>query len=165
MSWEGGGSAHRAGVLALLQGFKARGVPVDALGVQSHIITQGTDARASVAALEGNWRRFLDAVVAMGYGLVLTELDVRDNNLPADIAIRDRGVADLTKGYLDVTLSYPGVRDVLLWGMSDRYSWIEGFEPRADRAKRRPCPYDDAFAVKPMHAAIAAAITAAPPRS
>ncbi|WP_375271061.1 endo-1,4-beta-xylanase [Sphingomonas sp.] len=165
MSWEPGNATHRAGVLRLLEGFKARGVPVDALGVQSHLVTQGVDARASVQALEGEWRRFLDAVTAMGYGLVVTELDVRDNALPADIAVRDRAVAEFTRGYLDIMLSYPSLRDVLLWGMTDRYSWIEGFEPRKDKLPRRPCPYDAAFRAKPMRAAIAAAIAAAPPRA
>jgi endo-1,4-beta-xylanase len=165
MSWEPGNANHRAGVLALLEGFKARGVPVDALGVQSHLVTQGTDTRATVTALEGDWRRFLDAVTAMGYGLVVTELDVRDNTLPANPTIRDQAVADFTRGYLDVMLAYPKLRDVLLWGMTDRYSWIEGFEPRKDAARRRPCPYDAAFAPKPMRAAIAAALTAAPPRA
>lgn len=165
MSWEPGNATHRAGVLKLLEGFKARGVPVDALGVQSHLVTQGVDARATIAGLEGEWRRFLDAVTAMGYGLVITELDVRDNNLPADFAVRDRAVADFTRGYLDVTLAYPKLRDVLLWGMTDRYSWIEGFEPRKDKARRRPCPYDAAFKPKPMYGAIAAALAAAPPRA
>ncbi|WP_375421219.1 endo-1,4-beta-xylanase [uncultured Sphingomonas sp.] len=165
MSWEPGNANHRAGVLKLLGGFKKRGVPVDALGVQSHLVTQGIDARATATALTGEWRRFLDAVTAMGYGLVITELDVRDNRLPADVAVRDRAVADFTQAYLDVMFSYPAVRDVLLWGMSDRYSWIEGFEPRSDGVRRRPCPYDDAFVAKPMRAAIAAAVAAAPARS
>nr|AGU11564.1 Glycosyl hydrolase family 10 [uncultured organism] len=164
MSWEPGNAQHRAGVLKLLEGFKARGVPVDALGVQSHLVTQGTDTRATIAALEGEWRRFIDAVTTMGYAIVITELDVRDNNLPADVAARDQGVADFTRGYLDLMFAYPALKDVLLWGMTDRYSWIEGFEPRKDKARRRPCPYDAAFAAKPMHAAIAAAFTAAAPR-
>ncbi|KQN29675.1 endo-1,4-beta-xylanase [Sphingomonas sp. Leaf38] len=164
MSWEPGNAQHRAGVLRLLEGFKARGVPVDALGVQSHIITQGVDTRVHIAALEGEWRRFLDAVTSMGYALVITELDVRDAALPADIARRDAAVAAYTRGYLDQMLSYPQLDDVLLWGMSDRYSWIEGFEPRTDKARRRPCPYDRAFKAKPMYAAIAAALTAATPR-
>ncbi|VXD07027.1 Beta-xylanase [Sphingomonas sp. T1] len=165
MSWEPGNATHRAGVLKLLEGFKARGVPVDALGVQSHLVTQGIDARATIAGLEGEWRRFLDAVTAMGYGLVITELDVRDNALPADFTVRDQAVADFTRGYLDVMLAYPQLRDVLLWGMTDRYSWIEGFEPRKDKARRRPCPYDAAFKPKPMYTAIAAALAAAPPRA
>ncbi len=164
MSWEPGNAHHRAGVLKLLEGFRRRKIPVDALGVQSHIVTQGIDTRATIAALEGEWRRFLDAVTAMGYELVITELDVRDNALPADIAVRDRAVADYTRGYLDVMLAYPSVRDIMLWGMTDRYSWIEGFEPRADKARRRPCPYDAAFVAKPMRAAIAGAIAAAPAR-
>ncbi len=165
MSWEPGNATHRAGVLKLLEGFKARGVPVDAIGVQSHLVTQGVDARATITGLEGEWRRFLDAVTAMGYGLVVTELDVRDNNLPTDIAVRDRAVADFTRGYLDVMLAYPKLHDVLLWGMTDRYSWIEGFEPRKDKARRRPCPYDAGFKPKPMYAAIAGALAAAAPRS
>jgi endo-1,4-beta-xylanase len=165
MSWEPGNATHRAGVLKLLEGFKARGVPVDALGVQSHLVTQGIDARATIAGLEGEWRRFLDAVTAMGYGLVITELDVRDNALPADFTVRDQAVADFTRGYLDVMLAYPQLRDVLLWGMTDRYSWIEGFEPRKDKARRRPCPYDAAFKPKPMYTAIATALAAAPPRT
>jgi endo-1,4-beta-xylanase len=102
---------------------------------------------------------------AMGYGLLLTEIDVRDNNLPANVAVRDQGVADFLKGYMDVTLAQRSIRDMLLWGMSDRYSWIEGFEPRPDKARRRPCPYDDAFAPKPMRDALAAAIAAAPARA
>jgi len=165
MSWEADNASHRAGVLRLLEGFRRRGTPVDALGIQSHIVTQGRDTRASVRALDGEWRRFLEAVTGMGYRLLITELDVRDNNLPADVAERDRAVADYTRGYLDVTLSFPQVRDVLAWGMTDRFSWIEGFEPRPDHARRRPCPYDAAFSPKPMREAIAAALASAPVRT
>lgn len=165
MSWEPGNDAHRAGVLRLLEGFRRRGTPVDALGVQSHLITQGLPTASHVAALEGPWRQFLDAVTHMGYALVVTELDVRDNNLPADIAVRDRGVADFTRAYLDVTLAYPQLTDVLCWGLADRHSWIEGFEPRRDRAPRRPTLYDTALQPKPMRAAVAAALAAAPIRT
>jgi endo-1,4-beta-xylanase len=54
---------------------------------------------------------------------------------------------------------------VLSWGLCDRYSWIEGFEPRKDKAPRRPTLYDTAFRQKPMRDAVAAAFAAAPPRS
>jgi endo-1,4-beta-xylanase len=164
MSWEPGNAAHRAGVLKLLEGFRRRGVPVDALGIQSHLVTQGLDVGASVTRLERDWRHFLDAVTQMGYALLITELDVRDNALPADITVRDRAVADYTRGYLDVTLSYPAVRDVLSWGLCDRYSWIEGFEPRKDGSRRRPTLYDTQFRPKPMREAVAAAFAAAPMR-
>ncbi|MBB3693320.1 endo-1,4-beta-xylanase [Sphingomonas sp. BK580] len=165
MSWEPGNAAHRAGVLRLLEGFRKRGTPVDALGLQSHIVTAGSDTAASARAYEGEWRHFLDAVTAMGYRLLITEFDVRDNGLPAEVAARDRGVADYARRYLDVTLSYPGLRDVLAWGLSDRFSWIGPFEPRPDKAPRRPCPYDVDYRPKPLHAAIARALAEAPRRA
>ncbi len=161
MSWEPDNARHRAGVLKLLEGFRTRGTPVDALGVQSHLVTQ---PGGSLTAQQAEWRRFLDAVTAMGYKLVVTEFDVRDNGLPADPAARDRAVADYARAYLDVTLGYPQLRDILAWGMTDRYSWIEGFEPRADKALRRPTLYDREFKPKPLHAAVAAALAAAPKR-
>jgi endo-1,4-beta-xylanase len=164
MSWEPGMEAHCAGVLRLLEGMKKRGTPIDALGVQSHIITQGADAHGGVLAMQDRWRHFLDAVTGMGLTLLITEFDVRDNHLPAAIGPRDQAVADYSRAYLDVMFAYPQLRDVLVWGMCDRYSWIESFEPRADGAHRRPCPYDDRFAAKPMRAAIAAALAQAPPR-
>ncbi|WP_409977350.1 endo-1,4-beta-xylanase [Sphingomonas sp. Y38-1Y] len=164
MSWEPGNERHRAGVLKLLEGFRKRNVPVDALGVQSHLITQSPDIKGTVSRQQAEWRRFLDEVTGMGYRLLITELDVRDNGLPAADGPRDRAVADYTRAYLDVTLSYRQLRDVLAWGMCDRYSWIEGFEPRPDKALRRPTLYDREFRAKPMHAAVAAALAAAPKR-
>ena len=164
MSWEPGNGAHRAGVLKLLEGFRSRGTPIDALGVQSHLMTQGDNTAASVARLQGEWQRFLDAVAGMGFAMLVTELDVRDNNLPADIAVRDQATADYTRSYLDATLSHRQVRDVLSWGLTDRYSWIEGFEPREDGARRRSTLYDAQFRAKPMREAVAAAFAAAPAR-
>ena len=48
-----------------------------------------------------------------------------------DVAVRDQMVADYGKAYLDLMLSYPQLRDVLCWGMCDRYSWLNGFRLRA----------------------------------
>lgn len=165
MSWEPGNATHRAGVLRLLEGFRRRGTPVDALGIQSHLVTSGPDTHKSILAQQDDWRRFLDAVTAMGYRLLVTELDVRDNGLPVETKARDRGVADHARAYLDVTLSFPRLRDVVAWGMTDRFSWIEGFEPRVDKAQRRPCPYDARYRAKPLREAIAVALAEAPQRT
>ncbi len=160
MSWEDGNEKHRAGVLALLEEFRRRGTPVDALGVQSHIGLFGptTDAGATARRLEPEWRRFLDRVVAMGYRLVITEFDVRDKGLPAAIGPRDRGIADFARTYLDIMLSYPQLGDVLAWGLSDRYSWLRGFEPRTDGAVTRGCPYDIDRKPKALRTAMLAAL-------
>ncbi len=166
MSWEPGNEKHRAGVLKLLAGFRKRGTPVDALGIQSHIRIDTYDPSSGTGPhQEREWRKFLDEVVAMGYALLITEFDVNDQALPADPSARDRGVADYAKSYLDLMFSYSQLRDVLLWGMCDSYSWLQNFAPlRSDGELKRPCPYNSGFKAKPLHAAIAAALQAAPAR-
>ena len=149
-----------AGVLKLLEGFRKRGTPVDSLGVQSHIrILKDAPVAEIVRESEGPWRRFLDEVVAMGYKLVITEFDVNDKKAPNDIIVRDQMVADYAKAYLDVMLSYPQLRDILAWGMVDRYSWLTGFDPRNDKSIKRGTPYDRSFRAKPLRAALAASFT------
>jgi endo-1,4-beta-xylanase len=56
---------------------------------------------------------------------------------------------------------YRQLRDVLAWGMIDTYSWLQGFEPRADGKPTRGNPYDATFTAKPMRDAIAAAFVGA----
>lgn len=156
MSWEPGNEAHRTGVLRLLEGFRKRGVPVDALGVQSHI-EPVSDAPAGVLAArqEKPWRAFLDAVTGMGYQLLITEFDVADQHLPTDLAVRQRQVADYAGVYLDVMFGYPQLRDMLFWGMCDKYSWLNGFKPRKDGKKPSVTAYDGDFRPNPLHDMIA----------
>ena len=163
MSWEPGNENHRAGVLRCLEGFRRRGTPVDALGVQAHIGSGNNpgDGPAFGPHDEAAWRRFLDEVVAMGYALLITEFDVHDRGLPADIAVRDRAVADYARAYLDLMLSYHQLGDILVWGMCDRYSWLQNRTPRADGLPKRPCPYDSEFRPKPLRGAIADALNGA----
>jgi len=153
---------HAAGVLKLLEGFRRRGTPVDALGVQSHIrLLKAGSVAEIVGQSAGPWRRFLDEVVAMGYRLLITEFDVNDRLAPTTIGSRDRMIADYAKAYLDLMLSYHELGDILCWGMVDRYSWLNGFDPRADGTRKRGTPYDADFRPKPLRQAIAAALSGA----
>jgi endo-1,4-beta-xylanase len=164
MRGDAGSAKHRAGVLSLLAELKKRGTPVGALGLQSHIGSWDETDKGRADLLE--WRKFLDEVTAMGYGLLITELDVNDRRLPADIAKRDAGVAAATRDYLDVTLSYPRLRDILVWGLADNVSWLQTWDeaPRKDKLPMRPTPFDAQLKAKPMRQAIADAIKAAPAR-
>ena len=164
MSWEltGEDQTHAAGVLRLLEGFRKRGTPVDALGVQSHIrLLKKAPVADIVRESEGPWRRFLDEVVGMGYQVVITEFDVNDHAAPTAIGPRDRMVADYARAYLDLMMSYPQLGDILGWGMCDRYSWLDGFDPRADKALKRGTPYDVDFRPKPLRSAIASSFATA----
>lgn len=166
MSWEAGHEKHRAGVLRLLEGFKTRGVPIDALGVQSHIGSGNFDESVGFdTAQEREWRRFLDEATGMGLDLVITEFDVHDKNLPADIPTRDAAVADLGKRYLDLMLGYEQTKGVMCWGMADGASWLQGNWPRSDGGAKRPTPYDAEYRAKTLRAAIADSFLAAPART
>ena len=161
MSWGPKDAVHRRAILDLLRWFREERIPVDALGIQGHIgATDDPDG-----AWSGDWRAFMDAVVALDYRLLLTEFDVNDKLVVGSIARRDAVVADVTRRFLDATLAYPELRDMLCWGMDDRYSWLQNTSPRPDGLRKRPTTYDEAFRPKPMRAAIAASLAAAPARS
>jgi len=165
MRWDTGSAKHRAGVLKLLAALKARGTPVDALGLQSHI--GPWDDAGDGAVPEREWRRFLDEVSAMGLQLLVTEFDVNDRQLPGDMAARDAGAAALTKAYLDLTFSYTNLTDFLFWGLTDNTSWLQGRQEahHADGKPPRPCPYDAHYRAKPLREAVAAAIKGMPART
>lgn len=166
MGWEAGNEVHRAGVLKLLEGFRKRGTPVDALGVQSHLGTEDPIAPGSLGKpQEKAWRAFIDEATGMGYDLLITEFDVNDQKMPADVAARDAAGAALAKAYLDLMLDYRQTKEVLAWGMVDKYSWLQGFTPRKDGLTMRVTLFDDAYKPKPLREAVAAAFQAAPVRA
>jgi endo-1,4-beta-xylanase len=163
MRGDAGSAKHRAGVLKLLEALKKKGTPIHGLGLQSHI--GSWDEMTGHQATE--WRKFLDEASAMGLDLLITEFDVNDRKLPGDIAQRDAGVAALAKDYLDLTLSYPNLRDFLLWGMADHVNWLQTWHeaPRTDGLPMRPAPFDGKMQPKPLRDAIAASMRAMPQRS
>ena len=123
------------------------------------------DGQAPGPAQESAWRRFLDEVTGLGYGLLITELDENDAGLPANRARRDRMVADYARCYLDITLTYRQLEYVLTWGLIDKDSWLRQRAPRADGIPKRPLPFDSDYRPKPLYFAIAEALCTAPARS
>lgn len=165
MSQEVGNEQHRNGVLKLLEGFKKRGMPVDALGVQSHIGAENADSFTGFGKPQSKeWTAFLNEVTGMGYDLLVTEFDVHDKGLPAAFGPRDAEVAAYAKAFLDQMLSYRQTKEVLAWGMVDKYSWLQNQWYRQDKLPKRPTLYDDDYKPKPLREAVAAAFRAAPAR-
>jgi len=167
MGWTSGDAPHRNGVLKLLERFRKGGVPVNSLGLQSHIgagTQDGNASRSFDARDERAWRKFLEEVTGMGYGLLITGFDVHDGPLPADFTQRDQAVAALGRAYLELTLSFPQLNAVVCGGLMDTHTWLQGRDPRADGLPKRPTPYDNHYQPKPLREAIAAAFRGAPPR-
>ncbi|MCR5878621.1 endo-1,4-beta-xylanase [Phenylobacterium sp. J367] len=166
MGWGPGDAKHRAGVLKLLERLKSRGAPIDSFGIQGHIANgDGGDVVTFTAADQREWRAFVDEVRGMGLDLLITELDVNDRVLPADPARRDALGAALVRDFLGIMLDYPETKQVLMWGLADHHSWLQGWWPRPDGIAKRPTLYDAALKAKPMREAVAEAFRAAPERT
>jgi endo-1,4-beta-xylanase len=155
-SWD---EQRRAAILKLLERLKAKGTPVHALGIQSHL-----EGHRNQEFDESKFRKFLSDVASLGLKIIISELDVRDDQLPKDISTRDRLVADTYYQYLSVALDEPAVTTVINWGLCDRYTWLSDFAPRKDGAKVRPLLLSENFRRKPAWKAVVRALNEAPKR-
>lgn len=151
--------ARRRAVLALLQWLKKEKAPVDGLGIQGHLDANGPKFSPA-------YRAFLKDVADLGLKIMITELDVNDRFVGPDTNERDRAVADHAKAFLEMTLDERAVTGVITWGLSDRYTWLNGKHKwaRADGLRNRALPLDENHRRKPLWYAIAAALDAAPDR-
>lgn len=151
-------NAARAAVLNLIEWLKSRNAPIHALGIQGHL--DAAEKRFS----EKKFRDFLSEVAGMGLKILITELDVSDRYLPADLEVRDRAVAHAIEQYLSVALDERAVIAVLTWGISDRYTWLSKYASRPDNLPVRVLPYADSLRRKLAWNAIARSFDAAPNR-
>ena len=152
--------ARRRAMLALLERLLRRGVPVQALGIQAHLVPGQARFAPEI------FRRFLRDVASLGLRIQVTELDVQDRFLPAEIGLRDRMAAAALGEFLAVALAEPAVDLVTLWGLGDRGTWVDRLPEarRRDGRPSRPHLYDEAFLRKPAWHSVAAALQAAPSR-
>ena len=150
-------SAKRAAVLALVRGMQQRGVPIDAIGIQSHIHA-GPKYTYGPALTQ-----FMADVQSLGLKIMLTEMDVNDRDLPAD-ATRDAIVADLYTSYLRTALANKDVLALLTWGITDKYTWLNHEGARKDGLPERCLPFDADMKPTPAFASELIALRAAPRR-
>lgn len=150
--------AKRTKVLRLLERLKSKGVPLHALGMQSHL---GVDAKKNFNPQK--LRDFLKNVADLGLKIMITEMDVSEKQ-PLDADTRDRLVAEVYEDYLSVMLDEPAVIAVITWGLSDRYTWLSN-RKQTERIKPiRPLPLDAQMDRKLAWNAIARAFEQAPMR-
>jgi endo-1,4-beta-xylanase len=129
------------------------------LGIQSHL-----DASINHLFNRNKFRKFLHDVASLGLKIFITELDVADQKLPADVYTRDRLVAEAYESFLSAVLDEPAVTTVITWGLSDRYTWLSNFAPRNDGLPVRSLPLDDQLNRKLAWNAMAKAFDNAPRR-
>jgi endo-1,4-beta-xylanase len=142
----------RQAMLLLLHRLKTRGVPIDAVGIQCHLTA------ADPKAFGPGLMDFLREIRSMDLQIFLTELDINDRQLPAGQTTRDAAVADTYARFLDLVLTEPAVTVLLTWGITDKYTWLNGEKARPDHLPERCLPFDAAYRPKPAFAAIRSSI-------
>ena len=151
---------RRAATLSFLDELLGQDVPVHALGVQAHLQAD----RFEEFDADG-YRTFLSEVADRGLKILITEMDVLDDGLPAAVQARDRAVADTMQRYLEVALDEPAVTSLIAFGLSDRYTWLEEDYPRVDGEPRRPLAFDEDLRPKPAYDALETSLQEAPLRA
>ena len=152
------GDNKRSFWLRHLKELVSRGVPIHAIGIQSHL----TGGHNNIAG--AHFQDFLKQVSDLGLKIMVTELDVKDYGFSGDVAARDQAVADVYYKYLTTMLANRSVIAVLTWGISDKYTFIAKSNPRNDGAPVRPLPFDENMQPTATFNAIAQAFDNAPSR-
>ncbi len=153
---DGLGLEVRRRMLRLIDDLQHAGVPLHAIGLEAHLQPQYP---ADILGFEV----FLDEIARRKLDIYLTELDVDDVALPADVDERDRKVADYVFAFLTRALACPAVKVLECWQLSDRYSWYRDpalANRRITGGSPRPLPFDLDFRPKPMFDAILNALEA-----
>jgi endo-1,4-beta-xylanase len=139
-------ATRRKLILDLLRGMKERGVPIDAVGIQSHI------KAAQPYAIGKGLTEYMESIRQMGLQIYLTELDVNEDDIkPDDVAARDAEIAKTYRQFLDVALANPAVKLVLTWDISDRFTWLNNGPTHHRKQPNRPqraLPFDSDYRPK-----------------
>jgi len=143
--------AKREAVLALLRRFKAKGVPIHAVGVQSHLEATGPQAGNGL-------REFIREVRKMDLKVFVTEMDVNTHAVVGGSEAQDTAVAQVYRDYLRLVLAEPNVPIVLTWGLDSAHSWLNQMHGsqsrRPDGTRERPLPFDDDMKPTPAFLAL-----------
>lgn len=101
-------------VISWLKTLKSRGVPVQAVGIESHLDTSEPLANTAM-------QRFVGTIRDLGLQVMITELDVKENRASGTSHDWDTAVADYYHDYLKEVLSVIEPRAVIFWSLNDRW--------------------------------------------
>ncbi|GLZ02854.1 hypothetical protein Acsp03_03210 [Actinomadura sp. NBRC 104412] len=130
-------------VYAMVKNFKRRGVPIDCVGMQGHLI---------LGQVPSDIRQNMERFARLGVNVYVTELDIRMPT-PATPEKLAAQAADYTK-VVSACVAVRRCRGVTLWGVTDKYSWVPDFFPGEGAA----LVFDENYAKKPAYFASLAAL-------
>jgi endo-1,4-beta-xylanase len=110
-------------VYNLVKGMMDRKVPIDGVGFQMHI----KDTFDDFAGVQANMER----LGALGLDVHITELDVSFSSWSQS---SEQTQAHIYADLLKVCLAVPACKNFETWGLTDKYTWIQG--------NKHPLPFD-----------------------
>jgi len=131
-------------VYAMVRDFKDRGVPIDGVGLETHI-TPDFDTHALSANIE--------RLTKIGLEVQITELDVSLPLTPGvpseqkDVVLQ----AEVYRRIMKACLAHPGCTAIQTWGFTDKWSWI-GSHSRGRRGSA--LIFDGLYRPKPAYNAM-----------
>jgi len=125
----------------LLKDLRSRNIPVHGVGLQMHVTL---DDYPSQADLRANIRRLAD----LGLIVHITEMDVA---IPKPVTPEKlEQQAAIYRDVLEVCLSEPACEAFLVWGFTDKHSWINDPDFH-DKSHEAACLYDALYQPKPAY--------------
>jgi endo-1,4-beta-xylanase len=149
---EGGGEGlgpKSDAIYALVKGLQERGVPIDGVGLEMHV---RIDAPPDPAAVAENLARYAE----LGLQVQITEMDVFID-LPVTAEKLDRQALVFSQ-MLETCLAAPNCTAFVVWGFSDRQSWVPYYFAEYDAATL----FNQAYRPKPAYEALRAALRELP---
>jgi GH35 family endo-1,4-beta-xylanase len=138
--------ARAAAFVALVRDLVENGVPVDAVGLQMHLLLGEPDWTL--------YRETMEQLEALGVAVFVSELDVP---VPPDLPDRFEVQAERYRRVVEVCLAVPGCDMIIVWGIGDEHSWLNWFDilsgPDPD-----PLLFDDFLQPKPAYFAVREAL-------
>jgi endo-1,4-beta-xylanase len=127
-----GVNAKSNAVYNMVKDFKARGVPIDCVGFQSHF----NSASPVPSDYRANLQRFAD----LGVDVQITELDIEGSGTAQ---------ADSYANVVRACLAVSRCTGITVWGITDKYSWRSGGTPLL---------FDGNYGKKPAYDAVLTAL-------
>jgi endo-1,4-beta-xylanase len=133
-------------VYALVQDMLERDVPIHGVGLQSHLVLTSPPVFKDVLA---NIKRLSD----LGLLVHVTEMDVRMRGEPTEARLERQ--ARVYSAFLEACLEAENCTAFVLWGFTDRHSWIPGERPGWGSA----LIFDESYQPKPAYEAMREALS------
>jgi endo-1,4-beta-xylanase len=128
-----GVNAKSSAILAMVQDFKARNIPIDCVGFQAHLVIGQVPGD-----FQANLQRFADA----GVDVNITELDVRMPTPASDANLQTQ--ANDYRKVVQACLAVSRCTSITVWGVTDKFSWV----PSTFSGQGSALLFDDNYAKK-----------------